>query len=223
MPDLLEEIKEDIKQEKLEKLWQDTGSYIIGAIVAAILTTAGYVFYKNYNIGKYEKFGTELYSAYMSESQQKVDQSIKGYESVSKNSDPNISAIASMRKANLLVSEGESDKATEIYKDISDDAKNPVEIRDLAEILYLHNAIQYSENKDVSLINRLEEMASTSGPFQYTAKEMLAFVLFKNREYNEAKVHFTELSKELLVPNRMKDRANEMIDAINLKSNDANG
>jgi hypothetical protein len=106
MPDLIEEIKEDIKQEKLEKFWKDTGNYIIGGIVLIIAATAGNVAYKSYVTNKYESLGTKLYSAYNSESANNKEKAITGYDSIAKNSDSSISAIANMRQASLLAEEG---------------------------------------------------------------------------------------------------------------------
>jgi hypothetical protein len=223
MPDLIEEIKEDIKQEKLEKFWKDTGNYIIGGIVLIIAATAGNVAYKSYVTNKYESLGTKLYSAYNSESANNKEKAITGYDSIAKNSDSSISAIANMRQASLLAEEGKKNDATQIYKDISDNRKNPIEIRQLAEILYLKNAIKFTEKKDISLINRLEDISKSEGPFKHSAKEMLAFILYDNMEYVEAKQLFKELSEEEFTPSRMRNRAMEMVGAIKIKNEDANG
>ena len=171
MPDLIDEIKEDIKQEKLKKLWQDTGTYVIGGIILTIVVTAGNVFYKSYKKSKYENLGTELYSAYVKESINESGKSIDAYDNISKNSDKNISAIANMRKAALLDKTGKNDLAIQLYKDISENRSYPIELRELAEILYLRNAIEFSEQNDISLINRLEDISESNGPFKYSDRK----------------------------------------------------
>ncbi|MDA0781576.1 MAG: hypothetical protein PQ612_04285 [Rickettsiales bacterium] len=223
MPDLIDEIKEDIKQERLTKLWQDTGTYIIGGIILTIAVTAGNVFYKSYKKSKYENLGTELYSAYVKESINEPDKSIDAYDNIAKNSDTNISAIADIRKAALLDKAGKNDLAIQLYKDISENNSYPIEFRELAEILYLRNAIEFSEQNDISLINRLEDISKSNGPFRYSAKEMLAFALYESLQYNDAKKLFTELSEEEATPATMRSRANEMVNAINIESEDTNG
>ncbi len=223
MPDLIEEIKEDIKQEKLEKLWQDTGNYIIGGIILTVLITAGNVFYKSYTKTKYETLGTKLYSAFINESMSDSSKSIDEYENISAESDANISAVADMRKAALLDKKGQHDLATQLYKDISENHEYPLEFTELAEILYLKNAIDFSKKNDVSLINRLEDISKSNGPFKYSAKEMLAFILYDNLELKDAKKLFIELSEAETTPSRMRGRAREMVNAINIKSEDTNG
>jgi hypothetical protein len=73
------------------------------------------------------------------------------------------------------------------------------------------------------LINRLEDISKSEGPFKHSAKEMLAFILYDNMEYVEAKQLFKELSEEEFTPSRMRNRAMEMVGAIKIKNEDANG
>lgn len=223
MPDILEEIKEDIQQEKFSKLWQDTKVYVIGGIIAIIAGTSGSILYKNYNNSKYEKLGTSLYEAYETESGNDKEKSIKAYEEVAKSGDANIAAISQMRKAAIFANKGENEKANSIYKTISEDQKNPTEIRGLAEIIYLQNEINNSKEKNPELIKKLEAIIASDHPFKHSAKEILAFALLNYQETEASGKLFLELSKDKDTPFGMKERALEMIDAINPKSESKNG
>jgi hypothetical protein len=223
MPDLLEEIKEDIQHEKFAKLWHDTKDYVIGGIIAVIVGTTGSIVYKNYSTSKYEKLGTSLYEAYNTESKADEEKAIKAYEEVSKSGDANIAAISDMRLASILANKGEADKANTLYKQISENQKNPIEIRGLAEIIYLQNELGKSTEKNPELIKQLEKVVASDNPFKHSAKEMLAFALLNYQETEAAGKLFLQLSEDKDTPVGMKQRASEMIEAINPKLESKNG
>lgn len=223
MPDLLEEIKEDIQHEKFAKLWHDTKDYVIGGIIAVIICTTGSIVYKNYSTSKHEKLGTSLYEAYNTESKSDEEKAIKAYEEVSKSGDANIAAISDMRLASILANKGENDKANTLYKQISENQKNPIEIRGLAEIIYLQNELSKSTEKNPELIKQLEKIIASDNPFKHSAKEMLAFELLNYKETQAAGKLFLQLSEDKDTPDGMKQRASEMIEAINPKLESKNG
>ena len=221
MADLVDEIKEDIRQEKYASLWKSLGNYVIGGAIAIIAITAGFVLLKNYNITQYEEHGNILYGAFSNESGNNIEIAVKEYSSLANKEKAVYSAIANMRKASLFVKEGKNSEATGIYKDISEDETTPSEIKELSEIIYLQNAIEV--NNDHSLLSRLQELAKGQGAFKHSAQELLAFSKLKAGEYKEAKKIFEDLSSDVKTPTRMRGRSEEMINAINTKDTNSNG
>ena len=219
MPDLFDEIKDDIKQEQYAKLWQDVGNYVIGAAVGVVLITAGAVGWSSYKKSELESRGNDLYHAYVDESNGEADSSLKKYSELESKNENGFSAMARLRKASVLLKEGKPDEAVKIYNQLSKDKKSPVEVREFAEILYLYN----SGVNDEEFLSRIKSVAGSEGAFQHSAKELLAFSEINLGNVEGARGIFEWLISDNLTPMKMKERSSEMVGAIKSNVMENNG
>ncbi len=217
--DLINEIKEDLQNEKFAKLWNDYSNYLIGAILAVVIYTAGYVWWKDYKSAKYEVQGDQIYKAFIAEKNGKIEESLKTYTSLINEDGVGGAYIAALRKAAILAQSGKADAAAEIYNSLSDSGA-PVEVRELSELLYLQAS---NISGDPKLLERLKKMANGTGPFRFSAKELLAFYNFEHSEYDASLSIFSELSKDISTPEKMRSRSGEMISVIETKKAEKNG
>jgi hypothetical protein len=220
MADLIDEIKDDIQQEQYAKLWHQYSNYIIGLIIAVVLSTAVFVWWKNYSQAKSEEQGSNIYKAFIAEKDANSEASLQLYSSIIDNGDKSHASISELRKAGLLLSVGKIDEALGLYKDLADNKKYPDELRELAGLLYIYNSIN---NGSADYLPRLKAMADGDGVFRYSAKELLAFTEFSAGSLDEAKKIFQELNSDINTPAKIKDRSGEMIGAIETKSANIHG
>lgn len=215
MPDLIDEIKEDIKDEKFEELWKKYGNHIIGAIIVVVLSTGGSVWWKSSNIATQEKNGSQIYKAYLGEEQNNGEESIEIYSNLIEEEGYGDVYLSGLRKAALLLENNDVLGANEVYKGIVSSKKAPIEVREFAEILYLQNSISEKKAEDIT---RLKKIAEGEGVFKYSAKEMLAFIEYEAGNYMGAKTIFEGLKEDVYTPMRMRDRSVEMIKTIEAKT-----
>lgn len=221
MADFIDELKEDLQQEKFAKLWAETKAYIIGGVAFVVVTTAASVVWKDYTIRKQEALGTELYKVYATESATPgaVDAIVKSYETLEKNGNVT-SAIAALRKAELLAKNGKTDQVPAVYKSVMDDSSSPQEIRRLAEVFYLRSTLG---EDTASKLEKMRKLAESSGAFSYTAKELVAISTLESGDHVGAAKLLQELVKDEKTPTRMKERGEEMLSAIEAKYGKASG
>jgi hypothetical protein len=219
--DLIDEIKEDLQQEKYAKLWNKYSNYVLAAIIVVILSTAGAVWWKSHNSAKSEEAGNEVYKAFANEKSGKADAAIELYSTIMQNNKGAAAAVAGLRKANLLMNSGKVDDALVAYKAVADDRNSPEELRDLGSLLYGYNAINNADNADA--VARLDKMANGNGAFKYSAKELLAFNNFSTGKIDDAKKLFSELKVDPGTPAKMKERCGQMISEIESKGVEKNG
>lgn len=222
MADLVDELKEDIMHEKYAKLWQDFGSYIIAAAIAVVLSTAGFVWWKSHNVASLEAKGSELYKAHVSELRGDIEGSRKIYENLLNDGSGSYSAIAGLRDAAILAGKGDSAGAIEIYGKIAADSSVPVEIKELAELLYLYDSIS-SGNNNSDIIARIENLSNSGMVFAASAKELLAFIKLQSGDNAAAIELFKALRDGVGTPYNMQDRAAEMLSYMNSKGLGNNG
>ncbi|MCE3233525.1 MAG: hypothetical protein K0R98_1782 [Rickettsiaceae bacterium] len=218
MVDLIDEIKEDLQQEKYAQLWHKYSNYIIGFLVAIVLSTVVFVWWKNHSSSKSEELGNDLYRAFVTEKGKNPEASLDLYKAIEQKGGA-AASVASLREAGLLLSSDKNDEALAIYKSISD-GKSPDEVKDLAYILYAYNSIETSDNAEI--LAKLKSMTEKDSAFKYSAKELIAFYEFRLGKYDEAKKLFQELSDDMYTPAKMKARSGEMIGAIEAKGKDVN-
>ena len=219
MVDLFDEIKEDVKAEQYAKLWKTYGNYMIGGAVAIVLITAVSVGWKSYISAKYNEQGSKLYTAFIKERQNQKDDALVEYSNLQEKGSGSYSAISGIKKALVLSGQHKVDDAEKAMLDVSKDTNAPVEIRDLADLLYLYN--RFERDGDEKAFEALKDKALEDGAFKRSAMELLAFSYYKVGKYEESKKIFSELSEDVLTPARMKDKSSEMLTAIeSMVSND---
>jgi len=214
--DIIDEIQQDIKDERFVKLWKEYGNYAIGLAVAVVLGTAGSVWWKDSVNAKSEAQGSKLFAAVVQTQEGKTAEALDAYSSVEQEGTPVAVAIASLKRASLLVQEGEIEDAIAVYDQVSKSQKAPSEFKELADLLYLNTLINSSSfDKEVDVEARLENLTRQGAPWRYSALELSAFYAFGKGDKKRAGELFESLAKEELAPVRIRDRANELISAIN--------
>jgi len=209
MADLIDEIKEDMLHEKYANIWKKYGDYVIGIAIAIVFATGASVFWKSYQNNKHEELGSRLYKSYVAEQIGKTDEALTGYSKLTDGSD--IGPIAKFRKASALIEIGKVKEGVDLYKEVSKDSNAPIEIRDLAKIMFLQSAVKDSSSSEY---NDLQKMAAGDGPFTLSAKEILAFLEYENNNLDKAENLFDALKTDNLTPHKMRVRADEMLNII---------
>ena len=66
----------------------------------------------------------------------------------------------------------------------------------------------------LGLIDRAEELASSTSPWRFTAKEVVALAALKTGNMKTARSRYQELSKEAAAPQGLQTRAQNMLDML---------
>lgn len=214
MPDLLDEIKEDLSREKYAQIWHKFGNYIIGAAVASLILTGGGVAYNQYMQTRYTAYSDALFEANHS----KQPDALKKYDELIANGNGTYKAIAGLRKAALLLSDSKNTEALAAYKKVADDSGSPQELKDVAKLLYIaisSNAETSGQDaKDSAMQQYMQDSLGGSSIFKYSAMEISAFKEMNNHNYTKAKDIFSTLANNPDAPQNVRGRAREMLDAI---------
>lgn len=187
MADIFQEVDEALKQEKLEKFWDEYKVTIITAIIVLIASTGGTSFYKSWDASRDKQETAALISALESEN------TSEALESFAQDTRRGHSVIAKLSKASLLLEENKTEEAAEIYTKISKQKSAPDHFRDLASIL----AVRFS--KDETRIALLDKtLKNNESPFYWNANlEAATFYAHETEDFSKA--------LELLEPIRSND------------------
>ncbi len=214
MADIFNEIDEDIRRERYQKLWKTYGKFLIFAVVIFFLGAAVYITWNNYLESLKNKEG-EIFS----NSLEMIDK--KSWDLASSNlynlyssSSSGYRALAKLQHASVLLQNKKADDAIEIYKNLVEDPKSDIIFRDLARYLIVIHTFDFE--KDSEIAKHLSYLLDKDNPWYYSAMEIDGFRLIRLGKYKEAANVFVSLSDNTEAPSGIRMRSAEML--VNLKN-----
>ncbi len=207
---LLREINEDLKQERLAKLWNTYGNYAIAAALALVLGVAGTKAWQSYSLSQHQAQGERLAKAARLADDGKSKDALGELQALAKDAGKGYAMLAAFQAAALTGKEGDPAKAATMYAALADDGGLAAIYRELAVVL---GALQELESgaKGGKLLARAGELAKGNGPWRFNAREVAALAALSGGETKAAEVIFKELSQAAQAPGGVKSRAAEML------------
>jgi hypothetical protein len=170
--DIFQEVDEEVRRERLEKLWKQYGNYIIAALIlvlACIGAWRGYIYWQE---RKAAEAGAAFEAASSLADEGKHKEAEAAFAKLATEGTAGYRTLARFREAAQL---GLSDPkaAVAAYDALAADASLGQPLQDLAAVragLLLVDTAPYQE-----LRTRLEPLTASERPFRHSARELLAF------------------------------------------------
>lgn len=172
MSDIFQEVDEEIRRERLEKLWKDYGNYIVAALILVLACVGGWRGYVYWQERKAAEAGAAFEAASMLADEGKHTEAQAAFAKLASDGTAGYRTLARFREAAQL---GLSDAraAVAAYDALAADGSLGPSLQDLAAVragLLLVDTAPYQE-----LRTRLEPLAAPDRPFRHSARELLAF------------------------------------------------
>ncbi len=186
MSDLIEEIKEDVKVEKIIIFFKRYANHLIALILIAGVGAGGYLFWQNQKekerlaqSGLFFQAQKAASEGHDQEARQFLSQLASGKTT---SSTQGYSALALFQQA-LLDSTSPEDKRR-LYLEIADNTKIDAKFRDLGVILWAYEGI---DQEDVTALHRkLVPLTQGKSPWHDSAQELLALTDIRAGETKNA-------------------------------------
>jgi len=208
---LMREVKEDLQNEKIEKIWNKYGVYIVALVVLIVSTAVGYESISAWYRQKLEKNSDKFVAALNLESNEKND-IVGALDKVADETTGIYPVLANLEKANILLSKKEYKQAIEILNDIYRDSSVEKEIRNISAIKIASYEIDFG-NKD-NARTLLNEIIAQNNTWSAVAKELLASLEVKLGNLEAAKVIYRNLMADSLAPASIRKRAEEILSVL---------
>ena len=181
MSDILRQVDEDLRKDRLLRIWKLYGVYIVGFVLIALISLASYEYYLFNTKSKNEMIVQEYISAINStDKNAAISQLIELDES----SNAYIKGLAKLKRAELYFAEEKRDVALELLESISRDESLNEIIRDLALYKYLMLQLDILD-KDL-YIQIIDSKHLEGSKFKYHFKELKALKLLINGNQNDS-------------------------------------
>lgn len=208
MTDIFREIDEELRYDKLLRLWRRHRIAIIVVIAGLILGTAGYVGWKDYSekqaLARAQAFQVALDLA----AQPDDATALAALDRVTDGSD-GYAALARLQKAAIELRSGNTAGAIAIYDALAADSSAEQTFRDLATLLLALNALDTGEPDE--LIARLAPLTAEANPWRHSAREVTALLRLRKGDTSGARDLLTALAADVAAPQGVRSRAAELL------------
>jgi len=206
MSDILRQVDEDLRKDRLLKIWKSYGIYIVGSILGLLLILSGYQYYLFSSKSKNEKF-VEQYINALNE-KDKVN-AINLLDDLDGSDNSYIKGLAKLKKVDLYASLDEHESALNILQEVFNDGSLDSIIRDLA--LYKYLMIQINVIDDEEFIQIIDDSNVDEGNFRYLFNELKALKALIIQDKEKGLELFQNILNDPDAPQDIKDRSKKFL------------
>lgn len=208
----IREIDEELKNEKIKKIWDKYGLFIIIFVVVAVFAAVSFESFKAWQDKRNQEMSDTFAYALNLQNQGRFAEALEVLTSL-KDSDRGIySDIAEMQLANLALEQDNTDNALKILGNIvANEDFNP-QIRDVAVLKlasYKLNTAPAQEIQDL-----LAPLVAEQSVWSNTAKELLAMLALRDKNFEQAQKLYQEISENSKTADTQKTRAQDMLNML---------
>lgn len=209
MSDILRQVDEELRQDRLLNLWRRYRLYLIVGLIFLICSIIGYQINKSIKQSIYE----EIVEKYISSSDlADLEKSNKILNDVGEANQSLISGLAKIKIANLLMENGNLlDGRNSLLEVINDNNTEQIAI-DLAIYFYLMSDLKGIQQNEINKYLTNEKIENSS--FKYLYRELIAIKNLLSGKRNQSIENFDNLIKDSNTPRDIVIRANKFVDSI---------
>ena len=211
MTDIFSEVDEEVRRERLKKLWERYGHYFVGACVFIVVAVAAWHGYEWWQARQAAKSGAAFEQAVSLAEAGKRQDAEAAFAKLAADGTAGYRVLARLRQAAELAST-DSKAAVAAYDEIANDRSAGQAIQDLAAIragLLLVDTAPYSEIKA-----RLEPLTASDRVYRHTAREILALAAWKAGDMAAARQWTDAMMTDPQTPPATRSRAEVLSELI---------
>lgn len=208
----IREIDEELKNEKLKKIWDKYGLFIIIFIIAAISAAVSFETFKSWNEKRNQEFSDTYAYALNLQNQGRYAEAMEVLDKLQKSKKAIYSDIAEIQMANIMVEQNKIEEAIAVLENVVKDKDFNPQMKEIATIKLASYKLDYAPSEEIQ--EMLAPLVRQNGVWTNIAKEMLAMLAVRDGDLDRAKTLYQEISVAANTPESLKARAQDMLNVI---------
>jgi hypothetical protein len=201
--DIFNEVDEEIRRERLKRLWDRYQILIVGAALLIVVGVGGWRGYQWYQAQQAAEAGSAFQAAMVLSADGKHTEAEAAFAKVAQTSPAGYRDLARMQAAGELA-QRDPKAGVEAYDAIVADSRMGETMRDLAAIRAGWLLVDTASYEDMR--KRLEPAATPERSFRNSAREMLALAALKANDTANARKWFEQITSDLTAPAGLRQR-----------------
>jgi hypothetical protein len=204
LSDIFREVEEDVRRDRLEKIWKQYGYALIAAAVLVLAGVGGWVFWKQQQAAANARLSDSFAAA------QRISDPGKAgtaFAEIARTGKGSYALLAKISQANALNAVGQPGAAVTLYKEVA--AADSSEIGAVARLRaawIMAATVPRKELEDLVAPLNTDESA-----WQPLAREVLAFADYRGARVKQATEAYRALSEDAKAPEGLRLRARAMV------------
>lgn len=208
---LLREVEDELRNDKLKKLWDQYGTYVVGAALALIVGLFGYQQMQARRLAATEAAGAGFEAARRLAVENKSPEAAAAYAEIAKSGPAGYATLARFQQAAASVKADKTADAVAAYDAIATEGTDPV-LRDLARMQAA--SLRLEAGDWTELQNRLTPLTDERNAFRAIARELLGLAARKAGKTEEARRLFLQVLGDAKASQALKERVGTYLSGI---------
>ncbi len=204
MADIFHEVDEEVRRDRLKKLWDRYSIYLIALAVLIVAGMAAWRGYEYWVAKKAAAAGAEFEAAIALNEQGRKAEAEAAFAKVAAEAPSGYRVLARMRAAGALAQSKPAD-AVKAYDELSADASLGIIWQDLAAVRAGLLLVDTAPLADMR--RRLDPVAEPTRSFRHTARELLALSAWRNHDVAAARKYIDMIAGDTESPIGVRARA----------------
>jgi hypothetical protein len=202
--DIFHEVDEEVRRERLQKLWDRYSIYIIGLAVLIVAAIGAWRGYEYWQAKQAAAAGAAFESALSLSEQGKHAEADAAFAKIAADAPPGYRTLARMRAAAELALTKAAD-AVKAYDELAADASLGSTLQDLAAVRAGMLMVDSAPLADMR--RRLDSVAEPGHAFRHNARELLALSAWRNHDFTAARRYLDMITNDAESPPGTRARA----------------
>jgi hypothetical protein len=204
--DIFQEVEEDVRRERFEKLWKQYGDYIIAGVAALAVGVAGYKLWDKYQYQQRLEASKTFMQAVQAADTGNVQAATATYGKLVKSGPGGYAIVAKLGQANSQLATDNRSEALTIYKSVAD--KDSSQLGAVARIRAAWIMVESAPKSDLEAW--LAPLNVQSNPWHFMAREIMAYADYRAGALAVAGTEYRQLADDKDAPSGLRGRANAM-------------
>jgi hypothetical protein len=208
--DIFREVEEDVRRDRLEKLWKQYGDYVIAGLAVIVVGVAGFKLWQHYQAVQIAKASVAYSTAIQLSDSGKSAEAAQIFANIAKDAPRGYAVSAKLAEADALLADGKTADAIALYKTIAQ--KDKTELGDLARIRLAWALADSASKSDLQTL--LAPLTDPKSSWRFMAREILAYCDFRDGALKPAQSEYDSLAAESEATAEVRHRAGAMASLI---------
>jgi hypothetical protein len=202
--ELFSEVDEELRRERLKKIWDRYSVLIIAAAILIIAAAGGWRGYQYLEAKKSAVAGSAFEAAATLADQNKHAEAEAAFTKLAATAPAGYRGLSRLRAA-AEASQHDPKAAIKLYDEIAADNSVGGEERDLARVRAAGLLLDTETYNN--MLQRLESAAAPEGTFRHTARELLALSAWRTNDMTAARKWLDMIAEDGQTPSSLRSRA----------------
>jgi hypothetical protein len=212
--DIFDEVEEDLRAERAEKLLKKYAWLLVALAVAIVGAVAGWQFWTRYQARQDAATAARFIAAQNATEQPGTanpDQ-IAALDQLAATGPEGYKTIARLRVASLKADAGDLQGAESLWNAVASDSSADNLLRDFASLMAAGRELDHGD--PAQLASRLKPLAESGNPWSSLAREQLAMLDLRQGKIEDASKTLQALSIDIEAPSGLRARASALLASL---------